>query len=103
MLPKFHTGDLGDGSAHLEMELTNLIWFVLEFETLGGAWVAQLVKPLTLAQVLEFQLHVGLQADTSGPGACFRFCVTLSVPALLTLCLSLSKKEVNIKKNFFRV
>ena len=53
-----------------------------------GAWVAQLVKRLTLdfgsghdLAVCEFEPRVGLRADSSEPGACFRFCVfPLSLP-----------------------
>ena len=44
--------------------------------------------------VPEFEPHVGLCADTSEPGACFGFCVSLSVSALppFVLCLSLKNK-----------
>ena len=47
--------------------------------------------------VCGFKLRVGLCADSSEPGACFRFCVSLSLPlparALsLSLSLSLSQK-----------
>ena len=43
--------------------------------------------------VREFEPRVGLCADSSEPGASFRFCVSLSLsaPPPLTLCLSLSK------------
>ena len=70
----------------------------------GGAWVAQSVESLTPTQVMiswlelmEFEPHVGLCADSSEPGACFTFCVSLSLSAspLLTLCLS------KINKDFF--
>ena len=39
-----------------------------------------------------FKLHIGLRADSSEPGACFRFCVSLSLSAspLLVCSLSLS-------------
>ena len=41
--------------------------------------------------VCEFEAHVGLCADSSEPGVCFRFCVSpLSAPPMLMLCLSLS-------------
>ena len=71
--------------------------------TLWGAWVAQSVKRPTSAQVMisrsvslspvfeprEFE-H---RADSSEPGACFRFCVSLSLtPPPFMLCLSLSQK-----------
>ena len=51
---------------------------------LWGAWVTQLVKPLTSAQAMilrsiEFEPHVGLCADSSEPGACFEFCVSISL------------------------
>ena len=44
--------------------------------------------------VREFKPHVRLHADSSGTGACFGFCVSLSLcssPAC-TLCFSLSQK-----------
>ena len=40
--------------------------------------------------VRELEPRIGLYADCSEPGACFRFCVSLSAPPLLTFCLSLS-------------
>ena len=41
--------------------------------------------------VHEFEPLVGLGADSSEPGACFRFRVSsLSAPPLLTFCLSFS-------------
>ena len=61
-----------------------------------GPWVAQLVTHMTLAQVIISQF-VSLSptsgcADSSEPGACFRFCLPLSAPPPLTLCLSVSQK-----------
>ena len=61
-----------------------------------GTCVAQSVKHLTLAQILisrfvSLSPHIRLHAGSSEPGACFRYCVSLSVPPLLTLCLCLSK------------
>ena len=49
-----------------------------------------------------FKPRVGCCADILEPGACFGFCVSLSlfVPPLPTLCVSLSQKEINIKKTF---
>ena len=46
--------------------------------------------------VREVKPRVGLCADSSEPGACFGFWVSLSAPTLLVLSLSLSK--INIKK-----
>ena len=45
-------------------------------------------------EVREFEPRVGLWADGSEPGACFRFCVSLSLsaPPPFMLCLSLSQK-----------
>ena len=42
--------------------------------------------------VCEFEPRVGLCADSSEPGACFGFCVSLSGLPLLMLALSLSQK-----------
>ncbi|EFC50898.1 hypothetical protein NEISUBOT_05679, partial [Neisseria subflava NJ9703] len=54
----------------------------------------------TLAQVMILQFVVsspmsGFVADSSEPGACFRFCVSLSLsaPPTLMLCLSPSLKN----------
>ena len=58
-----------------------------------GAWVAQSVERLTLGSghdlaVSEFESRVGVCADSSEPGACFRFCVSLSLcPSLSKMCL----------------
>ena len=45
--------------------------------------------------VREFNPHFGLCADSSEPGASFRFCVSLSLsaPPPLSLSLSLSQKK----------
>ena len=54
----------------LALELVQIISY-------RGAWVAQLVGPLTTAQVMishvvcEFQPCIRLCADSSEPGACF--------------------------------
>ena len=66
----------------------------LRSDRLWGAWVAQLVMCLTLAQVMicGFKPCDELCADSSEPGACFRFCVSLSVypSPIHALALSLS-------------
>ena len=47
--------------------------------------------------VCEFESLVGLCADSSEPGACFRFCVflSLSAPSPLVLCLFLPLSEIS--------
>ena len=68
---------------------------------LGGSvdWASDFGSGHDLA-VCEFEPHVQLCADRSEPGACFRFCVTLSLfacpPPTLVLCLS---KVNKCKKN----
>ena len=58
---------------------------------LWGAWVAQSVKHLTLAQVM-ISWFMSL-SPASDPGACFRFWFpSLSAPPQLMLCLSLKNK-----------
>ena len=72
----------------------------------GGAWVAQLVKHLTSAQITghdlslpEFEPRIWFCADSSEPRACFRIWDSpLSAPPRLMLCLS---QNINVKKNFF--
>ena len=53
--------------------------------------------------VREFQPRVRLWADGSQPGACFRFCVSLSLCPSPVHALSLSVSKINKrwKKNFF--
>ena len=50
--------------------------------------------------VREFEPRIGLWADGSEPGACFRFCVSLSLsaPPPFMLCLSVSKINKTLKK-----
>ena len=88
-------------------EISNIHPLCLPFVQDGwsiGAWVAQSVECLTSARghdltVPEFQPRVGLCADSSEPGACFGFYVSLSVcpsPACsLALSLSLSLSKIN--------
>ena len=42
-------------------------------------------------RVCEFESRVRLCADSSEPGACFGFCVSLSLPLVCSHTLSLSK------------
>ena len=63
-------------------------------------WRSQLsvrLQPGHDLTVREFEPRVGLCADCSEPGACFRFCVSLSLcpsPAhALSLCLSVSLSQ----------
>ena len=68
-----------------------------------------MVKRLTSAQVsdfssghdlavYEFEPRVGLCADSSEPGACFRCCVSLALLPLPIRALSLSQIKINIRK-----
>ena len=73
---------------------------------LRGAWVAQSVKRPTSARSRsrgrEFEPRVRLWADGSEPGACFRFCVSLSLCPSPVHALSLSVPKINkktLKKN----
>ena len=64
-----------------------------------GAWVAQSVKRPTSARSRsrgrEFEPRVGLWADGSEPGACFRFRVSLSLCPSPVHALSLSVPKIN--------
>ena len=69
---------------------------------LGGSvgWASDFGSGHDLA-VREFEPRIGLWADSSEPGACFGFCVSLSLcpsspPAVLCLSLSVSQKKINI-------
>ena len=66
----------------------------------AGACVAQSVQHLTSGHdltVREFEPHVRLCADSSDPGTCFGFWVSLSLCSSPTCALSL-KKIYNVKK-----
>ena len=67
------------------------------------AWVAQSVEqPTSLRSghdltVCEFETLIGLCADSSEAGACFGFCVSLSVPLLHSCSVSLClRNKINI-------
>ena len=66
---------------------------------LGGSlsWVSSFGSGHDLA-VREFEPRVGLCADSSEPGACFGFCVSLSLWPSPIHALSLSQKWINVKK-----
>ena len=73
---------------------------VLKISNRRGAWGAQSVKRPALAQVTISTVRgvepcVGLCADSSGPGACFGFCVSLSLCPSPSHTLSLSLSKVN--------
>ena len=60
-------------------------YYPIEIKTLGApGWLNQLC--LTLARVMisacEFEPRIRLCADSSEPGASFRFCLPLSLPLL---------------------
>ena len=64
-----------------------------ELSSLGApGWRSRLsvrLQPGHDLAVREFEPRVGLWADGSEPGACFRFCVSLSLcpsPFMLSLC-----------------
>ena len=59
---------------------------------LGGSvgWASGFGAGCDLA-IREFEPRVGLCADSSEPGACFGFCVSLSLPLPCSLSLSISK------------
>ena len=81
----------------------------LKYYEIWGAWVAQSVKRSTSARSRSrgrgFEPRVRLWADGSEPGACFRFCVSLSLCPSPVHALSLSVPKINkrwkkIKKKF---
>ena len=63
-------------------------WRILhskKFSASRGTWVAQSVKRPDFGSghdlaVCGFKPHIRLWADSSEPGTCFRFCVSLSLP-----------------------
>ena len=72
------------------MMITNNFHKMSHLNSVGwGAWVAQLVKRLTSAQVM---ISAGLCADSSQPGTFFEFCVSLSLCPARGLSLTLKNK-----------
>ena len=74
-------------------------FMTINTSSFGGAWVAQLVKHPTSAQVMISLLMSlsptlgSLCADSSEPGACFGFCVSLSLCPCPAHTLSLSPSQ----------
>ena len=66
-----------------------MVYFEKERE--GDAWVAQLVKRPTSAQVRELEPHIGLFAVSTEPTS--DICPPLSLPLLCMLTLSLCLKN----------
>ena len=66
-------------------------YHMIKKHTSRGAWVAHSVKCLTSAQVMISQF-VSSNADSPEPGACFRFCLPLSLPLPRSCSVSLSQK-----------
>ena len=64
-----------------------------------SGWVSDFGSGHNL-RIRESEPSVGLCADSSKPGACFGFCVSLSLsaPPLLALCVCVSLSKINIKK-----
>ena len=87
------------GKFHLKLYLRT----ILLSGHLGGSvgWASDFGSGHDLA-VREFEPHVGLSADSSEPGPCFRFCVPLSLrptpDCAPSLCLS-KMNEHQKKKN----
>ncbi|VFV24322.1 Hypothetical predicted protein [Lynx pardinus] len=61
----------------------------------GGTYAGPSGKPGHDLAVREFEPRVGLWADGSEPGACFRFCVSLSLCPSPVHALSLSVAKIN--------
>ena len=86
----------------LNMHINYLQYLHMEFfqrnlqGRLGGSvgWAADLGSGHDLA-VREFEPRVGLCADSSEPGACFRFCVSLSLTLPRSCSASLSVSKIN--------
>ena len=83
----------------LKMFLSIFILVYIRF-TFRDTWMAQLVKRLTLAQVMipwftSSSPTNRLCADSSEPGARLRFCVSLSLPLLHSCSVSLSLLKIN--------
>ena len=67
----------------------------------SGGWASDFGSGRDLA-VREFEPHIRLWADSSEPGACFRFCLPLSLTLPCSCSVSVSKINKNIKKNFLK-
>ena len=67
---------------------------------LGGSvgWATDFSSGHDLA-ICEFKPHIRFCADSSEPGTCFGFCVSLSLCPSPTHACSLSVSEINIKSN----
>ena len=101
-LPAFRTArKLGAWGAqsvkHLTLAEVTISWFVNLSPVSGSALTAWSLEPASFGSghdltVCEFKPHVGLCVDSSQPGTCFRFRVSLSLCPSLTHTHSLSQK-----------
>ena len=99
-----------DPMTHIVIRVTHRgflnVWFKNSMGRLGGSvgWAADFGSGHGLA-VCEFKPRVGLCADSSEPGACFEFCVSLSLwpSPTHTLCCSkiikIKQKSKHMKRN----
>ena len=93
---------LGNFVNHLSRgPLPVLLMSIIKILCLWGTWVAHSVKQASDFSsghdltVREFEPRVRLCADSSEPGACFRFCVSLSfcpLPRSYSVSVSLKNK-----------
>ena len=92
---------MATGGSVLSAEGSDLVHTVSNI-TNWGAWVAQSVKRRTSAQIMiswaqislhGLKTHIGFCADSSEPGACFGFCVSISLCPSPAHALSLSFKN----------
>ena len=81
------------------IQLLCALVFIYKRNTIGApGWRSRLsvrLQPGHDLAVWEFQPRVGLWADGSEPGACFRFCVSLSLCPSPVHALSLAVPKIN--------
>ena len=83
---------------------TDIVFFLFLFKNIflgAPGWRSRLsvrLQPGHDLAVRELEPRVGLWADGSEPGACFRFCVSLSLCPSPVHALSLSVPEINVEK-----
>ena len=98
---------MGNGAVSAKALRQQQVWLIQDTGKFGGAWVAQWVKQLTLAQVTISRFTGSSPASGSVltarslEPAGNSVSPSLSAPPLLTLSLSLSLTKINIKKKFF--
>ena len=100
-MPSCETGLLVFSQPHIfHLKIFSGTYLIKKLQLGAPGWRSRLsprLQPGHDLAVCEFEPRIRLWADGSEPGACFRFCVSLSLCPSLVHALSLSVPKINKK------